>query len=80
MRTGTAVKVFKYSYISDLRATIFVKCPKNGVKMGKNAPSTSKKVFKYSYISTLRATIFVKCPENGVKMGKNAPSTSKKSV
>ena len=37
MRAGTAVKVFKYSYISDLRATIFVKCPKNGVKMGNNA-------------------------------------------
>ena len=55
MRAGTAVKVFKYSYISDLRATIFVKCPENGVKMGKNAPSTSKKVFKYSYINYLQS-------------------------
>ena len=43
MRAGTAVKVFKYSYISDLRATIFVKYPKNGVKMGNNARGYRRK-------------------------------------
>ena len=80
MRAGTAVKVFKYSYISDLRATIFVKCPKNGVKWAIMRAGTAVKVFKYSYISDLRATIFVKCPKKGVKMGNNARGYRCKSV
>ena len=54
MCAGTAVKVFKYSYISDLRATIFVKCPKNGVKWAIMRAGTAVKVFKYSYINDLR--------------------------
>ena len=54
MRAGTAVKVFKYSYISDLRATMFVKRSKIGVKWAIMCAGTAVKVFKYSYINYLQ--------------------------